>query len=121
MLVDDDFSEMAEKLLTKLKELKGGTPRYIINTHFHYDHTGGNEVFGSTATIIAASAVRDRLMSEQILWNKQHPPRLKQAWPTLTFNQSLDLHINGEDVRIVHLPHGHTDVIRLCFFLRAKS
>ncbi len=73
-LVDDDFAQMADKLLIKLKELKGASPRFIVNTHFHYDHTGGNEVVGPTATIIAATAERDRLMKEQTLWKKQHPP-----------------------------------------------
>lgn len=120
LLVDDDFAEMAEKLLAKLKELKGETPRYIINTHFHYDHTGGNQVFGSPATIIAASEVRERLTSEQTLWNKKHAPLPKQAWPTVTFNQSLSLHLNGEDVRIVHMTQGHTDGDTVVFFPQSK-
>ncbi len=120
LLVDDDFAQMADKLVAKLKELKGGPPRYIVNTHFHYDHTGGNEVFGPTATIIAATAVRERLMTEQTLWKKQHPPLPKQAWPTLTFDQSLFLHLNGEEVRIVHLTHGHTDGDTVVFFPQGK-
>lgn len=86
LLVDDDFAQMADKLLAKLKELKGSTPRYILNTHFHYDHTGGNEVFGSTATIISTTAVRTRLMSEQTLWKKEHPALPSQARPVLTFD-----------------------------------
>ena len=105
-LVDDDFAEMADKLLAKLN---GKSPRYIVNTHFHYDHTGGNEIFGFTATIISASQVRDRLMKEQTLWRKQHPPVPLQALPTLTFDHSLTLNLNGEKIRILHLPHGHTD------------
>src|SRR5690242_1205881 len=120
LLVDDDFAPMADKLVRKLKELKGNSPRYIVNTHFHYDHTGGNEVFGPTATIIAASEVRERLKTEQTLWKKQHPPAPPQALPTLTFDQSLTLHVDGEDVRIVHLPHGHTDGDTVVFFSRGK-
>lgn len=120
LLVDDDFAQMAEKLLSKLKELKGGSPRFIVNTHFHYDHTGGNEVFGPTATIIAATAVRDRLMSEQTLWKKQHPPAPQQALPNLTYDQSLTLHFNDEEIRIVHYPHGHTDGDTVVFFLESK-
>src|SRR3954470_9423496 len=58
LLVDDDFAPMAEKIVAKLRELKGSSPRFIVNTHFHYDHTGGNEIFGRTATIIAATATR---------------------------------------------------------------
>lgn len=109
LLVDDDFAPMADKLVGKLKELGGGSPRYIVNTHFHYDHTGANEIFGPTSTIIAATAVRNRLMSEQVLWHETHPPAQPQALPQLTFDNSLTLHINQEDVLILHLPKGHTD------------
>lgn len=120
LLVDDDFAPMAEKLVAKLKELKGGSPRFIINTHFHYDHTGGNEIFGSTATIIAATAVRDRLMTEQTLWKKQHPPEPPQALPILTFDRSISLHLNDDEVRVLHLPKGHTDGDTVVFFKQGK-
>ncbi len=116
LLVDDDFASMAEKLLHKIKELKGSSPRFIVNTHFHYDHSGGNEAFGPTAAIIAATAVRDRLMSEQTLWKKPHPPVQSQALPILTFDQSLKIHLNKEEVRIVHYPRGHTDGDSVVFF-----
>ena len=119
-LVDDDFAQMADKLVTKLKELKGGSPQFIVNTHFHYDHTGGNEVFGKTAVIISATAVRDRLMHEQTLWKKQFPPVPTEALPVLTFDRSLVLHFNGEDIRMVHLPHGHTDGDTVIFFQKGK-
>ena len=119
-LVDDDFAPMADKLLAKLKELKGGSPRVIVNTHFHYDHTGGNEVFGKTATIIAATEVRDRLKVAQTLWHKEHMPYVSQALPMLTFDQSLDLHLNNEDIRILHLPRGHTDGDSVVFFAHDK-
>jgi len=120
LLVDDDFAPMAEKLVAKLKELKGASPRFIINTHFHYDHTGGNEVFGSTATIIAATAVRERLMTEQVLWKEQHPPEPAQALPILTFENSLSLHINDDEVRVLHLAKGHTDGDTVVFFKQGK-
>ena len=120
LLVDDDFSQMADKLLEKLKELKGGVPRFIVNTHFHYDHTGGNEIFGPTATIIAATEVRDRLMTEQVLWGKKHPAAPTKALPILTFDQSVTLHMNGEDVKLVHLPHGHTDGDTVAFFSQSN-
>ena len=115
-LVDDDFEPMADKILSKLRELGGGAPRFIVNTHFHYDHTGGNLVFGSTATIIAASAVRERLMTEQTLWKKQHPAMPLRAWSSLTFDHALSLHFNGEDPEIVHFPSAHTDGDTVVFF-----
>ncbi|MBC7458509.1 MAG: MBL fold metallo-hydrolase [Bdellovibrionaceae bacterium] len=119
-LVDDDFAEMNEKLVIKLKDLGGSSPRFIVNTHFHYDHTGGNEKFGKTATVIAATAVRNRLMTEQILWGKRHPAAPSEAWPILTFDESLTLRLNNEDIRIVHLPHGHTDGDSIVFFDKNK-
>lgn len=120
LLVDCDFAEMSEKLLAKLKELKGSSPRFIVNTHFHYDHTGGNQVFGSTATIVAATPVRTRLMSEQILWKKTHPAFPQIALPILTFSDSVTLHVNDDDVEAVHYPHGHTDGDTVVFFEKGK-
>lgn len=120
-LVDDDFAPMAEKLVAKLKELGGSSPRYIANTHFHYDHTGGNEVFGTSATIIAATAVRDRLSKEQTLWKTQHAAAPPQALPALTFDRSLTLHINDDEIEMLHLPHGHTDGDTVVFFKNAKA
>ncbi|MGZ3723956.1 MAG: MBL fold metallo-hydrolase, partial [Bdellovibrionales bacterium] len=119
-LVDDEFAPMAAKLVAKLRELKGDSPRMIVNTHFHYDHTGGNEVFGSTATIIAATAVRDRLETEQTLWHERHPAEPHQALPTVTFDESLNLHLNGENIRVVHLSSGHTDGDSVAFFKNGK-
>jgi glyoxylase-like metal-dependent hydrolase (beta-lactamase superfamily II) len=116
LLVDCDFAEMSDKLVAKLKELKGSSPRLIINTHFHYDHTGGDQIFGSTATIIAATQVRTRLMSEQVLWKKTHPAFPTNALPILTFDDSVMLHMNGDDIRAVHLPNGHTDGDTVVFF-----
>jgi glyoxylase-like metal-dependent hydrolase (beta-lactamase superfamily II) len=120
LLVDDDFSEMAEKLVLKLKELRGVAPRFILNTHFHYDHTGANEVFGASATIIAATEVRTRLATEQTLWKKQHPAMLPQGLPSITFDKSLILHVNDEEEKMVHLPHGHTDGDSVVFFKKSK-
>lgn len=120
LLVDTDFAPMAEKLVAHLKELGGDSPRFIVNTHFHYDHTGGNEVFGNTATILAANALRDRLKTEQILWGKKHPPAAPQALPSVTFEKTLTLHLNGEEIRLLHLPRGHTDGDTVALFRNAN-
>jgi cyclase len=116
LLVDDDFAPMADKIIAQLKALGGSSPRFIVNTHFHYDHTGGNEIFGKTATIIAADEVRQRLSTEQILWKKQHPAEPAQALPTLTYHNELTLHLDGQEAHIVHLPNGHTDGDSVVFF-----
>ena len=120
LLVDDDFAQMANKLNAQLVELGGASPRFIINSHFHYDHTGGNEVFGKSATIISALAVRDRLQQEQLLWKELHPPVPAQALPLITFEQSIVLHLNKEEIRAVHYPHGHTDGDTVVYFQHAK-
>jgi cyclase len=120
LLVDDDFAQMSEKLLSKLKDLGGSSPKYIVNTHFHYDHTGGNEAFGSTAIIVAADEVRDRLMSEQVLWKKNHPAVPELALPSLTYEDKITIYLNSEKIRIVHLPRGHTDGDSVVFFEKQK-
>jgi len=120
LLVDCDFAPMAEKLVAKLKEIGGDSPRFIVNTHFHYDHTGSNEVFGRTSTVISSTQLRERLKTEQTLWGKQHPPAAPTALPTVTFESNLTLHLNGEEIRLLHLPHGHTDGDTVVLFSKAS-
>jgi cyclase len=121
LLVDCDFAEMSDKLLAKLRELKGSRPRFIINTHFHYVHTGANEVFGQTATIIAASAVRVSLTKEQNLWKKVHPAFSHLGLPILTFDDSLELHVNGDEIKVIHFPNAHSDGDTAVIFSEAKT
>lgn len=120
LLVDSGLPEEALRLQSKLEELGIGPPKRIVNTHFHYDHTGGNERFHATATIVSMASVRARLQAEQTLWKKQHPPVSPQSLPDVTFESELHLHFNGEDVRVVPAPHGHTDGDAVVFFPRAK-
>ena len=100
LLVDDQFAPLAEKIRTALKELGDGPLKFLLNTHFHGDHTGGNVVFGNEAHIVAHANVRKRLQME-------FPP--KEALPVVTFDDSLSIHFNGEDVRVMHFPNSHTD------------
>lgn len=118
LLVDDDFDGMSEKLLVKLKELNGDRPRMVINTHFHYDHTGSNRNFTS-ATIIAAQEVRDRLSAEQVLWKKKHPAVL-DGLPNLTFQDRIKIFVNGDEVQAIHLKSGHTDGDTVVVFSNSK-
>lgn len=112
LLIDDQFANMAEKIQASLdgiaKEagLDSGAPRFLINTHHHGDHTGGNLEFGKVATIIAHENVRSRLM--------QGMEAL--GLPTLTFAEGMSVHFNGEEIRLLHLPHGHTDGDTVVFF-----
>ena len=116
LIVDDQFAEMNEKIRTALAELKPGNPVFVLNTHWHGDHTGGNELFSTDATIIAHENVRLRLMSEQKNAFATSPAQPEAAWPVITFDESLNIHFNNETIRVQHLPNGHTDGDAVIFF-----
>jgi glyoxylase-like metal-dependent hydrolase (beta-lactamase superfamily II) len=109
LIVDDQFGPLAEKIQAALAEVGGDTPRFVINTHFHGDHTGGNAIFGRDGTIVAHENVRRRLLDPPARDGQADPPAPAVALPIVTFTRSVSLHWNGEEVRVLHLPHGHTD------------
>lgn len=118
LIVDDQFAPLADKIRAALKGLNQGKLRFILNTHWHGDHTGGNAQFGPEATIIAHDNVRKRLSSEQKIpfFKSTVPASPKEALPVITFDSSLSVHFNGEDIRAIHYPHGHTDGDSVIFF-----
>ena len=117
LLVDDQFEPLAEKIRAVLSGLSSGVKlRFIVNTHWHADHTGGNKVFGAEAPIIAQTNVRKRLMTEQTAAGQTFPPSPKVALPVVTFDQSVSLFNNGEEIKVVHFPHGHTDGDSVIYF-----
>lgn len=122
LIVDDQFAPLADKIRASLKMLGQGKLRFILNTHWHGDHTGGNAAFGPEGTIIAHDNVRKRLASEQYsaFFKSKTPASPKEALPVITFDQSLSVHFNGEEIRAIHFPNGHTDGDTIVFFTTSK-
>ncbi len=109
LVVDDQFAPRVPKSRAALRKLGRGKLEYVLNTHFHGDHTGGNAALGKEATIVAHEAVRTRLSTEQTRGAEKVPPSPTVALPVITYQQGLSLWFNGEEVRVTHLPAGHTD------------
>jgi len=116
LIVDDKFAPLAEKIRAALKEVGGGELKFILNTHWHGDHTGANPVFGPEAPIIAHRNVRERLATEQRRGERVTPPMDPKGWPVITFDKSVSVHFNGEEIKVIHFPHGHTDGDSIIFF-----
>ena len=111
LMIDDQFAPLSNKINGAIKTLDPGEIRFLINTHLHGDHSGGNENFKRMGVTIAAhDNVRQRMSKEQV--NRQNqavPPRDKSAWPEITFSDKLNFHLNDEDVVLHHFDPGHTD------------
>ena len=112
LIVDDQFAPLAEKIEAALKQLNPGKLKFVLNTHYHGDHTGGNAHFGLQASIIAHSNVRKRLGGK--------PGDSKPALPVITFDDSLSVHFNGEEIKLVHVPPAHTDSDSIVYFTGAN-
>ncbi len=118
LIVDDQFAPLADKIKAALKTLGEGKLKFVLNTHYHGDHTGGNAAFGPDAPIIAQTNVRKRLSEEQKskFFNRTTPPSPKEALPVITFDQAVSVFFNGEEIKVIHFPHGHTDGDSVIFF-----
>lgn len=118
LIVDDQFAPLADKIKATLKTLGEGKLKFVLNTHYHGDHVGSNTAFGPEALIIAQSNVRKRLSTEQVskFFNRTTPPTPKEGLPVITFDQSISIFFNGEEIKVIHFPHGHTDGDAVIFF-----
>jgi glyoxylase-like metal-dependent hydrolase (beta-lactamase superfamily II) len=123
LLVDDQFAPLADKIRAAMAELgqgSGAELRFVLNTHWHGDHTGGNVEFGPEAPIISHDNVRKRLSSPQQLFGRVIEPIGPAGLPVITFGESVSIHFNGEEIRAIHVPHGHTDGDAVIFFTDAN-
>jgi len=116
LLIDDQLSPMSEKINHALAEINPGKLRFILNTHWHGDHTGSNAELSKQATIISHSNVRQRLMAEQNNFFGKSPASAEAAWPLITFDQAMNIHFNGDDIQFIHYPNGHTDGDGIIYF-----
>jgi glyoxylase-like metal-dependent hydrolase (beta-lactamase superfamily II) len=121
VIVDDQYAPLAEKIRAALRTITDKPVRFVINTHYHGDHTGGNAIFQKDAPILAQDNVRKRLEAGGAQGNgasvhKVNPPAAKEALPIITFEHDVTVHLNGEDIRALHFPAGHTDGDSVIYF-----
>jgi len=125
VIVDDQYAPLADKIKAALKGITDKPVRFVINTHYHGDHTGGNAIFQQTAPIIAQDNVRKRLQDGGPAGNLggvtfDTNPQPKAALPIITFDHDVTVHLNGEDIRALHFPSGHTDGDSVIFFPKSN-
>ena len=118
LVSDTSLAEQADKLREAIDRLGGGTVRYVINTHFHSDHTDGNRAFVPTARFIAHENTHRDLAEGRS--RAPDPPLPESALPGITFGETLSVFFNGEEVRLIHLPEGHTEGDVVVFFTGSK-
>ena len=124
-MIDDQYAPLTGKILEAIGELSGGDQnvRFVINTHWHGDHTGGNENLGGEGAIIVAHTnVHKRLSSEQFMeaFNRTVPPAPEDAIPVITFDESVTFHWNDDELHAFHLPHAHTDGDSIIHFRKSN-
>ncbi|HWP38412.1 MAG TPA: MBL fold metallo-hydrolase [Gemmatimonadales bacterium] len=122
-VVDDQFAPLTPKILAAIAAVTPRPVRFVVNTHWHFDHTGGNENMGKAgALLVAHENVRRRMSAGQFIeaLNRTEPPAPPGALPVVTFTESMTFHINGDSVVVKHVPPAHTDGDAIVFFTRAN-
>jgi len=120
LLIDTQYAELHDKIKEALRKISDGKVKYVLNTHWHRDHTNGNVKFGAEAVIIAHNNVRKRLSSEQKIFSRKIEPLPSQGLPKITFYTSVSLYFNDEEIRMVHFANAHTDGDSVIFFTKSN-
>ena len=120
MLVDDQFEPLVPKIEAALKTISDKPVRFVLNTHVHGDHTHGNKVFGVKSTIIAHDNVRRRMVDDDEFDGKKGTRAPAHALPLVTFDHQVSVCLNGEEVRGLHFPAGHTDGDTVVWFTKSN-
>ena len=121
-LIDDQFAPLTEKIQAAISRLTPKPVRFVLNTHWHGDHTGGNENFGKAGAIVVAHEnVRSRMGAEQFieLMKMTEKASPKAALPIVTFASSVTFHLNGDEIRVFHVPKAHTDGDAIVHFVKS--
>ncbi|HEU5218042.1 MAG TPA: MBL fold metallo-hydrolase [Gemmatimonadales bacterium] len=124
ILVDDQFSDLSERILAAVRKVTDKPIRFLINTHWHGDHTGGNENMANAGIIIVAhDNVRTRMSTEQFIaaFNSKVPASPRAALPVVTFGESVAFYNGAEQIHVVHVPPAHTDGDAIVHFTRANT
>jgi glyoxylase-like metal-dependent hydrolase (beta-lactamase superfamily II) len=111
-LIDDQFAPLTPKIVAAIAKVSPKPVTFVLNTHWHFDHTGGNQNLGDAGAIIVAHEnVRRRMGSDQFIefMKMKQPASPKAALPIVTFGSAISFHLNGEEIRVVHVPRAHTD------------
>ena len=122
-LVDDQFAPLTPKILAAIATVTNKPIRFVVNTHWHFDHTGGNENMGKAgALVVAHENVRKRMSTEQFIQalNRREPPAPRGALPVVTFTDGVTFHINDDSLVVTHMPPAHTDGDAIVYFAKAN-
>lgn len=123
VMIDDQYAVMSDNIRKALQALGPQPLKFIINTHWHGDHTGGNEGFGkSGAVIVAHDNVRKRMSTEQFIkaFGLKVPASPGIALPVITFAEAVTFHLNGDEISVTHVEAGHTDGDSIVQFKKAN-
>ena len=122
-LVDSDYKELFEKIESAIAAISDKPVRYVVNTHWHFDHVGGNEGFAKKgSTLVAHKNVLERLASDQHIGilDIDVPASPESAQPKITYSETMTFHLNGEEITITHVPNAHTDGDGIVHFKKAN-